>query len=82
MIALILIESILRPLVDKAFRRPATELQLEKYTSITLEHIADGHRFEDGIHLALRALLCSPNFLYRHQKANSMIMISLPGSSF
>ena len=65
-------ESILRPLVDKAFRRPATKLQLEKYTSIALEHIADGHRFEDGIHLALRALLCSPNFLYRGHREGEL----------
>lgn len=61
-------EAILRPFLDLAFRRPATVAQLEKYLDIALTHQASGHRFEDGIHLAVRAALCSPNFLYRGQR--------------
>ena len=68
-------ESILRPIINTAFRRPATDAQLEKYLNIALNHQADGHRFEDGIHLALRAVLCSPNFLIEVSgMANLMIM--------
>lgn len=62
------VEAILRPVIDSAFRRPATDAQVDKYLSIALRHQADGHRFEDGLHLALRAVLCSPNFLYRGQR--------------
>ncbi len=65
-------ETILRPLIDTAFRRPATEAQLEEYVTIALQHQASGYRFEDGIHLALRAVLCSPNFLYRGQREGQL----------
>lgn len=65
-------ESILRPLIDTAFRRPATDAQVDKYLNIALNHQADGHRFEDGIHLALRAVLCSPSFLYRGQRQGQL----------
>lgn len=57
--------AILQPFLDKAFRRPATNGQAAKYVDIALRHAAEGHRFEDGIHLAIRAALCSPRFLYR-----------------
>lgn len=57
--------AILTPFLNSAFRRPPTKHQIEKYVDITMSHHADGHRFEDGIHLAIRAALCSTNFLYR-----------------
>lgn len=65
-------EAILRPLINAAFRRPASDTQVDKYLSIALQHQAKGHRFEDGIHLALRAVLCSPNFLYRGQREGEL----------
>ena len=65
-------ESILRPIINTAFRRPATDGQVENYLNIALNHQAEGHRFEDGIHLALRAVLCSPNFLYRGQREGKL----------
>ena len=65
-------KAILKPLVDSAFRRPVTERQIEKYLNIVLQHRAEGHRFEDGIHLAVRALLCSPNFLYRGHRQGKL----------
>ena len=65
-------EAILRPLIDTAFRRPATDAQVEEYVTIALQHQANGHRFEDGIHLAFRAVLCSPNFLYRGQREGQL----------
>ncbi len=57
--------AILTPFLDQAFRRPPTKDQIKKYVDIALSHHAGGHRFEDGIHLAIRAALCSTNFLYR-----------------
>lgn len=59
------VTAILTPFLEQAFRRPPTKGQVEKYVDIALAHHADGHRFEDGIHLAIRAALCSTNFLYR-----------------
>ncbi len=57
--------TILAPFLGQCFRRPPTKQQVKKYVDIALSHHADGHRFEDGIHLAMRAALCSPSFLYR-----------------
>jgi len=57
--------AILTPFLSKAFRRPATKAQVKKYVDIAISHHVDGHRFEDGIHLAIRATLCSTHFLYR-----------------
>ncbi|MEM7601395.1 MAG: DUF1587 domain-containing protein, partial [Verrucomicrobiota bacterium] len=65
-------EAILRPFLDLAFRRPVTDTQLGKYLNIALSHQASGHRFEDGIHLAVRAALCSPNLLYRGQREGQL----------
>lgn len=65
-------EAILRAFLDKSFRRPATEAQVGKYVGIAVEHQQAGHRFEDGLHLALRAALCSPNFLYRGQRPGKL----------
>ena len=57
--------AILQRFLSKAFRRPATSEQVAKYVAIVIEHTADGRRFKDGVHLAIRAALCSPQFLYR-----------------
>ena len=65
-------EALLRPVLDRAFRRPVTDEQLAEYVNIALEHTQAGHRFEDGIHLAIRATLCSPHFLYRGQRDGEM----------
>lgn len=56
---------VLQPVLIKAFRRPVTNEQLGRHVGIVLDHQRKGHRFEDGIHLALRAALCSTHFLFR-----------------
>ena len=57
--------SILRPVLDRVFRRPVSDEQLARYVAIVLDHQAMGHRFEDGVHLAMRTALCSTHFLFR-----------------
>jgi hypothetical protein len=61
-------QAILQRVLSQAFRRPVAEELLATYLAIALGHQAEGNRFEDGIHLALRAALCSPHFLYRGQR--------------
>lgn len=58
-------EAILEPVLNKAFRRPVTGKQLATYVDIVLGHQQQGHGFEEGIHLAVRAALCSTHFLFR-----------------
>jgi hypothetical protein len=65
-------EAILRRLLTKAFRRSVSEEQVAGYVGLVLSQQADGHRFEDGIHLALRTALCSPHFLYRGSREGEL----------
>ncbi len=48
-----------------AFRRPADAETVDGYWRLVAAHLDEGHRFEDGIHLAIRTALVSPRFLYR-----------------
>ena len=60
-------ESVLRRFLPRAFRRPVPADLLREYTDLALRDVA-GHpsaRVEDGLHLAVRRALVSPNFLYR-----------------
>ena len=63
---------ILRPVLEDAFRRPVSDQQLARYVDIAMRHMAEGASFRDGIHLALRAVLCSTHFLYRGQRTGAM----------
>ena len=64
--------AILTPFLDSAFRRPPSKGQVEKYVDMAISHHEDGYRFEDGIHLAIRAALCSTSFLYRGTTAGML----------
>lgn len=64
--------ALLESVVEPAFRRPPTTRQLDRYVNLALGHIEAGHRFEDGLHLALRSLLCSPDFLYRESRSGRL----------
>jgi hypothetical protein len=60
-------EAILATLTRRAYRRPATARDREALTSFYQEGRRAG-TFEDGIELALRRLLASPQFLVRAEK--------------
>jgi mono/diheme cytochrome c family protein len=60
-------KQILTTLARQAFRRPVTPLDLESLTNFYVEG-RKGGTFEDGIELALRRLLTSPQFLVRAEK--------------
>jgi hypothetical protein len=48
-----------------AFRRPVDEATRASYLNIAARHWREGHSFDEGMHLLLRAILISPRFLYR-----------------
>ena len=60
-------EAVLRPFLERAFRRPASEDQVRTYADVVGRHLAEnpGARLDDGLHLAVRRALVSPRFLYR-----------------
>ncbi|MEM7014294.1 MAG: DUF1587 domain-containing protein [Verrucomicrobiota bacterium] len=55
----------LRPLAERAFRRPLTDPEWEKLASDALKHGEQLGKPEFAWHYAIRRLLCSPAFLYR-----------------
>jgi mono/diheme cytochrome c family protein len=65
---------ILTTLARQAFRRPVTPLDMESLTNFYVEGRKDGS-FEDGIELALRRLLTSPQFLVRAEKEPASVAI-------
>lgn len=59
---------ILKRLVTRAFRRPASEQEIERLLGLTTVAREEGDSFEGGIRLALQATLCSPHFLFMVQR--------------
>jgi hypothetical protein len=57
---------ILEPLVHHAYRRPAARDELDELLSLVGMTQKHGDSFEDGIRLALEAILVNPNFLFRN----------------
>jgi len=59
------VRQVLRPFLRRAFRRPVTDQEVERYAGLADVAIADGETFEQAIRLALKPVLVSPNFLLR-----------------
>jgi len=57
--------AVLRPFATRAFRRPATEDEIERLTRLVAAAAKEGDSFERGIQLAMQAVLVSPHFLFR-----------------
>ncbi len=70
-------KEILTTLARKAYRRPVTAADLEWMTGFYQEGRREG-TFEDGIELALRRLLTSPQFLVRAEKEPAKIATGQP----
>jgi hypothetical protein len=56
---------LLRPFVQRAYRRPATEEELAKIVSFVEMAMQKGGTFLEGMQVAVQATLCSPRFLFR-----------------
>lgn len=60
---------ILIPLARRAYRRPLAPLEVEPLLKIFAMGRADGGSFDAGIETAIRAILVSPNFLFRVEQS-------------
>ncbi len=49
----------------RAWRRPLTDAELERYLTVVRSAAAQGDGYEQGLSLALRAMLMSPHFIFR-----------------
>jgi len=56
---------ILGKFATRAYRRPATAVEVERLARLVEAVEKDGERFEKGIQLAMQAVLVSPHFLFR-----------------
>ena len=55
-------------LARRAFRRPVTPQEIDRFTSLVSLAQKQGDSFEEGICLAAQGILVSPNFLFRREK--------------
>ena len=58
-------DEVLRQFASLAFRRPATDAEVGRLVALTEKSRTDGESFEQGIQLAIQAVLVSPQFLYK-----------------
>jgi hypothetical protein len=56
---------VVRNLMERAYRRPVTEEELASKLSLVALAQREGDRLEEGVRLALQAILSSPEFLFR-----------------
>ncbi|MBM3776189.1 MAG: DUF1592 domain-containing protein, partial [Acidobacteria bacterium] len=59
---------ILTPLIRRAYRRPPAQGEVDRLLALYGSARQQGESFEQGIQLALKALLVSPHFLFRVEK--------------
>jgi hypothetical protein len=72
--------TILSTLMERAYRRPVTEDELKAKLDLVALAQREGDTFQEGIRLALQAILASPNFLFRIE-ANPRPRAGSAGSS-
>lgn len=58
------VRTALRRFIDRAFRRPATADEVERYHAIVRERLVKNECLELAFNAAHRAVLCSPDFLF------------------
>ena len=61
-------EAVFRPLATRAFRRPATDLEVQRLASLVENAVSGGRTYEQGVQLGLQAVLVSPHFLFRIER--------------
>ena len=71
---LVFTERFLRGFLSKAFRRPVSSLQLDKYLDLVRAHRESfpDKRIEDALHLVIRKALLSSRFLFRELGSGSL----------
>ena len=58
---------IMNRFMPRAFRRPATAEEVDRYSGLVERLIGEGETFETALRAGLRAVLCAPEFLYLNE---------------
>ena len=61
--------AVLRKLSGRAYRRPVTEGELDRLVALVQQAMEHGESFEGAMQVAVQAVLVSPNFLFRIERA-------------
>ncbi len=67
-----LIRERLRPFLTRAFRKPADDELLERYSGLVMTRISSGTTFTDAMKAVASAAIASPRFLYLYDGAASI----------
>src|SRR5262245_48220381 len=59
---------IVTDLASRAFRRPVTPAEIDKYVALVRQAERDEHSFGEGLAVGIQALLVSPDFLFRIER--------------
>lgn len=62
---------VLGRLASRAFRRPVTEDEVRRLVGLAAEVRGGGGSYEEGLQVALQAILVSPHFLFKVEQPNS-----------
>jgi hypothetical protein len=65
--------TILASLMERAYRRPVTDDEIAAKLALVTLAQREGDTFQEGIRLALQAILASPNFLFRIEAPSSSV---------
>jgi hypothetical protein len=57
-------KDILRRFMPRAFRRPVTDAEVDRYVALVSQRMDAGRSFSESLRAGLVAVLCSPNFIY------------------
>lgn len=58
-------QTVLRPFIERAFRRRATAAEVQQFVSIVEAVVEDGESYDFAVRIAVQAVLVSPSFLFR-----------------
>jgi hypothetical protein len=72
------IERIFAKLAPRAYRRPATKGEVESLVKFVDLAVAQGQSVEQGVQLAIQAMLVSPNFLFHIERDNGGVDAAKP----
>jgi len=60
-------ERILKAFLPRAFRRPITDAECLPFIALVQSRLKQGQSFEVALRIGLKAVLCSPKFLFREE---------------
>jgi hypothetical protein len=63
----------LRPFMNRAFRRPATDDEVNRFAGLVEAGVKEGDTFEQGMQVAVTAVLVSPHFLFRIEQGGPLL---------